>query len=57
MRAQNPKANANLLVAVMKSQINRRHLANEIVGSAKEKTYSVSEFIHALVRSEAFQKK
>ncbi len=32
-------------------------LANEIISSAKQEAYSVSEFIHALVRSEAFQKK
>ena len=32
-------------------------LANEIVSSAKLEAYSVSEFIHALVQSEAFQKK
>ena len=32
-------------------------LANEIVSSAKQEAYSVSEFIHALVQSEAFQKK
>ncbi|MDG2170567.1 MAG: DUF1585 domain-containing protein, partial [Opitutales bacterium] len=32
-------------------------LANEIVDSAKQESYSVSEFIHALVQSEAFQKK
>ena len=32
-------------------------LANEIVDSAKQEAYSVSEFIHALVQSEAFQKK
>ena len=32
-------------------------LANEILDSAKQKTYSVSEFIHALVQSEAFHEK
>ena len=32
-------------------------LANEIVSSAKQESYLVSEYIHALVRSEAFQKK
>jgi hypothetical protein len=32
-------------------------LANEIISSAKQEAYSVSEFIHALVRSDAFQKK
>ena len=32
-------------------------LANQIVGSAKQEAYAVSAFIHALVRSEAFQKK
>lgn len=30
-------------------------LANEIVGSAKSKQFAVSEFIHALVQSKAFQ--
>jgi hypothetical protein len=32
-------------------------LANEIIGSAKSKTFSVSEFIHALVQSDAFRTK
>ena len=33
------------------------YLANQILGSAKQEEYAVSAFIHALVRSEAFQKK
>ena len=32
-------------------------LANEVVGSAKSREFSVSEFIHALVQSKPFQMK
>ena len=37
--------------------MSRRHLVNEIVGFAKQKEYTVSEYKHDLIQCEAYREK